>query len=46
MESPMIVTNTETVPGRAIKAHMGLVQRNTVRANHVGHDIMAGRKKG
>ncbi len=42
--SDMIVTNIETVPGRKIKAHLGLVQGNTVRAKHVGRDIMAGLK--
>ncbi len=40
----MIVTNIETVPGRDITQHLGLVQGNTVRAKHVGRDIMAGLK--
>lgn len=40
----MIVTNLETVPGRQIVHHLGLVQGNTVRAKHVGRDIMAGLK--
>ena len=40
----MIVTNIETVPGRYITQHLGLVQGNTVRAKHVGRDIMAGLK--
>lgn len=40
----MIVTNIETVPGRQITQHLGLVQGNTVRAKHVGRDIMAGLK--
>lgn len=40
----MILTNLETVPGRAITEHLGLVQGNTVRAKHVGRDIMAGLK--
>jgi uncharacterized protein YbjQ (UPF0145 family) len=40
----MILTNLETVPGREITAHLGLVQGNTVRAKHVGRDIMAGLK--
>ena len=42
--SDMIVTNIETVPGHAIVQHLGLVQGNTVRAKHVGRDIMAGLK--
>lgn len=40
----MIVTNIETVPGKNITSHLGLVQGNTVRAKHVGRDIMAGLK--
>lgn len=40
----MIVTNLETVPGKAITTHYGLVQGNTIRAKHVGRDIMAGLK--
>ncbi len=40
----MIITNIETVPGRQVVAHFGLVSGNTVRAKHVGRDIMAGFK--
>ncbi len=40
----MIITNLETVPGRTIIKHFGLVQGNTIRAKHVGRDIMAGLK--
>ena len=40
----IILTNLETVPGREITQHLGLVQGNTVRAKHVGRDIMAGLK--
>ena len=40
----MIITNMESVPGRAISKHFGLVQGNTIRAKHVGRDIMAGLK--
>jgi len=40
----MLMTNLETVPGRDIVSHLGLVQGNTVRAKHVGRDIMAGLK--
>lgn len=42
--SDIILTNLETVPGRKIAQHLGLVQGNTVRAKHVGRDIMAGLK--
>jgi uncharacterized protein YbjQ (UPF0145 family) len=40
----MIVTNLESVPGKTIKSHFGLVQGNTIRAKHVGRDLMAGIK--
>jgi uncharacterized protein YbjQ (UPF0145 family) len=40
----MIVTNTETVPGYEVVEVKGIVQGNTVRAKHLGRDIMAGFK--
>ena len=40
----MIVTNIETVPGKNIVAHFGLVSGSTIRAKHVGRDIMASLK--
>jgi uncharacterized protein YbjQ (UPF0145 family) len=40
----MIVTNLENIPGKTILKHYGLVQGNTIRAKHVGRDIMAGLK--
>jgi uncharacterized protein YbjQ (UPF0145 family) len=40
----MLLTNLETVPGRTITKHLGLVQGSTVRSKHVGRDIMAGFK--
>ncbi len=40
----MIVTNIEQVPGKRVARHLGLVNGNTVRAKHVGRDIMAGFK--
>ena len=40
----MLLTNLETVPGHRIIRHLGLVQGSTVRAKHVGRDIMAGLK--
>ncbi|RKQ69017.1 uncharacterized protein YbjQ (UPF0145 family) [Litorimonas taeanensis] len=42
--SEFILSNLETVPGREIVSWKGLVQGNTVRAKHVGRDIMAGLK--
>lgn len=38
----MIVVNTETVPGREVVEVLGLVRGNTIRAKHIGKDIMAG----
>ena len=40
----MLLTNLETVPGKTITKHLGLVQGSTVRSKHVGRDIMAGFK--
>ena len=40
----MSLVNTETIPGMRIAALKGLVQGNTVRAKHIGRDIMAGFK--
>lgn len=40
----MILSNTETVPGRKITEFYGVVTGNTVRAKHIGRDIMAGLK--
>lgn len=41
---PIILTNTETVPGRTIVEFYGVVSGNTVRAKHIGRDFMAGLK--
>ena len=38
----MIVVNTETVPGRQIAEALGVVRGSTIRAKHIGRDIMAG----
>ena len=37
----MILVTTETIPGREIEKSLGMVRGNTVRAKHVGWDIMA-----
>jgi uncharacterized protein YbjQ (UPF0145 family) len=37
----MIVTTTETIPGKRIVKVVGLARGNTVRARHIGHDIRA-----
>ncbi|MCH9696826.1 MAG: YbjQ family protein [Gammaproteobacteria bacterium] len=40
----MIITNIEALPGKTIVKHLGMVQGNTVRAKHIGRDLMAGFK--
>jgi uncharacterized protein YbjQ (UPF0145 family) len=38
----MIMSTTETIEGKKIIKHLGLVKGNTIRARHIGRDIMAG----
>jgi uncharacterized protein YbjQ (UPF0145 family) len=40
----MIVTSGSTVAGRGVLKTLGLVKGNTIRARHVGKDILAGLK--
>ena len=40
----MDISNTESIPGRNIVQFYGVVTGNTVRAKHIGRDIMAGLK--
>ena len=40
----MLITTSDDVPGREIAETLGLVTANTVRARHVGRDILAGLK--
>jgi uncharacterized protein YbjQ (UPF0145 family) len=37
----MIVTNTENIPGKRIADILGVVKGNTIRARHLGKDILA-----
>ena len=37
----MIISNTETVPGRTITQFFGIVSGSTVRTKHIGRDLMA-----
>ncbi len=37
----MILVNTDSVPGRKMIRALGIVKGNTVRACHVGEDLMA-----
>jgi len=40
----MIITTTNSIPGREMKEIAGLVRGSTVRARHAGRDIMAALK--
>lgn len=37
----MIVTTTETIAGKRIVRTLGMAKGNTIRARHIGRDIMA-----
>lgn len=37
----MIVATTETIPGYRVKRVLGLVRGNTIRARHIGRDLLA-----
>ena len=38
----MLVTTIDTIPGKRITESLGLVKGNTIRAKHIGKDILAG----
>jgi len=40
----MIITTSHSVPGHEVTEILGIVRGNTVRARHVGSDILAGLK--
>ena len=40
----MQITNIETIPGKRVVEHFGLVSGSTIRAKHIGRDFMAGLK--
>lgn len=40
----MLMSNTEEIPGRTIVEFYGIASGSTVRAKHVGKDLMAGLK--
>ncbi len=37
----MIISNTQEIPGKTIVDFFGVVSGSTVRAKHIGRDIMA-----
>ena len=38
----MLLSTTEKIEGKQIVRHLGLVRGNTIRARHIGRDIIAG----
>jgi len=44
MNGNMLCTTTHEIAGKRIVSTIGLVRGNTIRARHVGHDLMAGLK--
>ena len=42
--SGILLTNIDSVPGKSIVEHFGLVQGATIRAKHIGTDTLAGLK--
>jgi uncharacterized protein YbjQ (UPF0145 family) len=38
----MLLSTTESIPGKKIVKHLGLVRGNTIRGRHIGRDIVAG----
>ncbi len=38
----MILTTINNIPGKQIRETLGLVRGNTIRAKHIGKDILAG----
>jgi len=40
----MILVNTENIPGKEVEQVIGLVKGSTIRAKHVGKDILSGLK--
>ena len=37
----MLLSTTDTIAGKKVVKHLGLVRGNTIRARHIGRDIMA-----
>jgi uncharacterized protein YbjQ (UPF0145 family) len=44
LQPALLISNTEDIPGRRVVEFYGVVTGNTVRAKHVGRDLMAGLK--
>jgi len=44
MEDVMIISTTDSIPGKDVVEILGIARGNVVRAKHIGKDIMAGLK--
>jgi uncharacterized protein YbjQ (UPF0145 family) len=44
LNSGFLISNTEAIPGRDVVEFYGVVTGSTVRAKHIGKDILAGLK--
>ncbi len=44
MSDPIMVVTTHTIAGKRIATTLGMVKGNTIRARHLGHDLLAGLK--
>ncbi len=44
MPESIMATTTHTIAGKRIVRTIGLVKGNTIRARHLGHDVLAGIK--
>jgi uncharacterized protein YbjQ (UPF0145 family) len=40
----ILISTTDTIPGKTITKNLGIVRGNTIRARHIGRDVMAGFK--
>ena len=38
----MLLSTTDTIPGKTVVKHIGLVRGNTIRGRHLGKDVLAG----
>lgn len=40
-KSPVMICTTDAIPGASLRETLGLVRGNSIRARHIGRDIMA-----
>lgn len=44
MEKTILISTTDKIPGREVVEILGIVEGNTIRARHIGSDIVSGLK--